>query len=106
MNFLLDHDVPDDIGFCLEALGHRVCKLRECTPRDTADDQVLRLAVERASVLVTCNRDDFLSLAEAAEHRGIIILIRRRSRVLERAAIIRLLDSAGPQGIEGNITFA
>ena len=67
---------------------------------------MLRLAVERSNVLVTCNRDDFLTLAETAEHRGIIVLIRRRSRVLERAAIIRLLDSAGPQGIEGNITFA
>ena len=106
MNFLLDHDVPDDIGFCLGALGHRVCKLRECTPRDTADDQVLRLAVERSNVLVTCNRDDFLTLAETAEHRGIIVLIRRRSPVVERAAIIRLLDSAGPQGIEVNITVA
>ena len=67
---------------------------------------MLRLAVERSNVLVTCNRDDFLTLAETAEHRGIIVLIRRRSPVLERAAIIRLLDSAGPQGIEVNITVA
>lgn len=106
MNFLLDHDVPDDIAFCLEALGHRVLRLRECAPRDTPDDQVLRLSVQRGCVLVTCNRDDFLAIAEMSEHRGIIVLIRRRSRVLERAAIVRLLDSAGTQGIEGNINFA
>ena len=29
MKFLLDHDVPDDIAFSLEALGHAVVKLRE-----------------------------------------------------------------------------
>ena len=29
MKFLLDHDVPDDITFPLEALGYAVVKLRE-----------------------------------------------------------------------------
>jgi len=29
VKFLLDHDVPDDIAFSLEALGHAVVKLRE-----------------------------------------------------------------------------
>ena len=48
VRFLLDHDVPDDAGFSLEALGHIVVKLREVLPVTTPDDEVLRLAGERA----------------------------------------------------------
>jgi hypothetical protein len=35
-----------------------------------------------------------------------IILIRRKSRAQERAALIRLLDKAGESGLRGNINFA
>jgi hypothetical protein len=106
VKFLLDHDVPDDVGFSLEALGHVVVKLREIAPTTTSDDDVLRLAGEGLCVLISCNRDDFLSLATRIAHRGIIILIRRKSRALERAALVRLLDSAGETGLTGNINFA
>jgi hypothetical protein len=67
---------------------------------------VLRLAGERDCVLITCNRDDFLAAAGHVAHRGIIILIRRKSRALERAALIRLLDTAGEPGLRDNINFA
>jgi predicted nuclease of predicted toxin-antitoxin system len=106
VRFLLDHDVPDDVGFSLEALGHAVVKLREVLPVTTPDDEVLRLAGERDCVLITCNRDDFLAAGGRAAHHGIIILIRRKSRALERAALVRLLDSAGESGLSGNIIFA
>lgn len=106
MKFLLDHDVPDDVAFSLEALDHVVVKLREVIPTTTSDDAVLRLAGERSCVLITCNRDDFLTAATRIEHHGIIILIRRKSRALERAALVRLLDSAGESGLTGNINFA
>jgi predicted nuclease of predicted toxin-antitoxin system len=106
VNFLLDHDVPDDVVFSLKALGHRVHRLRELASRDAADEEVLRLASEMRCVLVSCNRDDFLALVGTAPHFGIIILIRRRSRMMERSALVRLLDSAGPEGIEGNVNFA
>ena len=92
MKFLLDHDVPDDMAFSLEALGHAIIKLRQ--------------AAERDCLLITCNRDDFLAAAGGMPHHGIIILIRRRSRALERAALIRLLDTAGESGLRGNINFA
>ena len=57
-------------------------------------------------LLITCNRDDFLAAAGGMPHHGIIILIRRRSRALERAALVRLLDTAGESGLRGNINFA
>lgn len=106
MKFLLDQDVPDDIEFTLTALEHEVLKLREVMPRTAQDEEVLRVAVERDCVLITCNRDDFLALTEKIAHRGLIILIRRRSRALERGALVRLLDSAGESGIRDNINFA
>jgi predicted nuclease of predicted toxin-antitoxin system len=106
VKFLLDHDVPDDVAFSLEALGHGVIKLRELLPVTTADADVLRVAGEQQCVLITCNRDDFLVVAANLTHGGIIILIRRKSRVLERVALVRLLDSAGETGLKGNINFA
>ncbi len=51
MNFLLDHDVPDDAAFSLEALSHTVVKLCEVLPVTAPDDEVLRLAGERDCVL-------------------------------------------------------
>lgn len=106
MRFLLDQDVPDDVAFSLEALGHEVLKLREVAPVTTPDEAVLQLARERESVLITCNRDDFLALAADVQHPGIIILVRRRSRALERAALVKLLDNAAESGIRGNVNFA
>lgn len=106
MRFLLDHDVPDDIVFALTALEHEVVRLRELTSATASDEDVLRLASRRDSVLITCNRDDFLALADRSPHAGVVILIRRRSRALERAALVRLLDRAGEAGIRGNVNFA
>jgi hypothetical protein len=57
-------------------------------------------------VVITCNRDDYLALARSHRHAGLILLIRRRSRVAERAALVRLLDRAGEPGIINNINFA
>ncbi len=106
MNFLLDHDVPDDVVYSLVALGHEVLRLRAVVPSTTPDAEVLRVAAERNCVLITCNRDDFLALARSAPHAGIVILVRRRSRALERAALVQLLDQAGESGIRGNVNFA
>lgn len=106
MTFLLGQDVPDDIEFSLSALGHTVLKLRDVLPITASDHEVLRTATERHCVLVTCNRDDFLSLAESNDHAGLIILIRRRNRAQERAALVRLLDTAGDSSLSGNINFA
>jgi predicted nuclease of predicted toxin-antitoxin system len=106
VRFLFDHDVPDDMAYSLEALGHEVVKLREIAPATLPDESVLRLAADRDMVLLTCNRDDFLLAASQIGHSGIIMLIRRRSRALERASLLRLLDKAGERGIRNGINFA
>jgi len=106
VKFLFDHDVPDDLAFALQASGHEVQLLRTMLPVPTPDDEILRLAHERNAVLITCNRDDFLTATRRIPHVGLIVLIRRRSRAEERAALIRLLDRAGEAGIGHNINFA
>ncbi|HKP36448.1 MAG TPA: DUF5615 family PIN-like protein [Pyrinomonadaceae bacterium] len=106
MRFLFDHDVPDDMAYGLSAMGHEVFRLRELIHPQTSDEDVLRVAAEKDCVLVTCNRDDFLVAAREIPHGGIIILIRRRARVRERTALLRLLDRAGDEGIRNNINFA
>jgi predicted nuclease of predicted toxin-antitoxin system len=106
VTFLLDQDVPDDVQFSLSALGHTVLKLRDVLPITASDRDVLRTATERECVLITCNRDDFLALAQTNDHAGLIVLIRRRSRAQERAALVHLLDTAGESGLRGNINFA
>jgi len=106
MTFLLDHDVPEDITFSLLALGHKIIRLREVLPKEVIDSEVLTRANHEKSILITCNRDDFLELAKSQPHCGIIILIRRKTRVAERSALIRLLDQAGESGLSNNINFA
>ena len=43
MKFLLDHDVPDDLTYLLQELGHDVLRLRDVAPSDAADSVVLHL---------------------------------------------------------------
>jgi predicted nuclease of predicted toxin-antitoxin system len=106
VRFLFDHDVPDDMAYGVTALGHEVFRLRELLHPQTQDEEVLRFAAENDYILITCNRDDFLAAAQKISHAGLIILIRRRARVRERVALLRLLDRAGEEGIRENINFA
>ena len=106
MKFLLDHDVPDDLSYLLEQLGHDVTLLRKALPGDSSDEAVLQFASERGCLLLTCNRDDFLNLATTRPHHGIVIVIRRRTRADERAALFRLLERAGETGLRNNVNFA
>jgi len=105
VRFLFDHDVPDDMAYGLAAMGHEVFKLRDLIPQ-TPDEDVLRFAAEHDYVLITCNRDDFLTAARVISHAGLIVLIRRDARIRERVALLRLLDKAGEEGIRQNINFA
>jgi len=106
VKFLLDHDVPERVAEVLRQEGHSITTLRQTLPVETSDEQVLKQALEQEMILVTCNRDDFLSLAKIHKRHGIIILIRRRTRIAECVAILRLVRQATASGLIGNISFA
>lgn len=63
MNFLLDNDVPEELSYLLEHLGHQVSRVREVLPRAASDAAVLDYAFHHEMIVITCNRDDFLQLA-------------------------------------------
>ena len=106
MIFLLDHDVPDAIARVIQQAGHESHRLREWIPTDSPDNAVLAFACERQMLLVTCSRDDFLTLTKSNPHAGIIVLIRRQTRAAECGKFLRLLQSAGESGLRNNINFA
>ena len=106
MKFLLDQDVPAEIGRVLARAGHEVVCERDVMAISAADDEVFEYAVEHGFVLVTCNRDDFISLSGTRRHAGLIVVIRRKTRIMECAKLLRLLNAAGENGIAGNINFA
>jgi predicted nuclease of predicted toxin-antitoxin system len=106
VKFLLDHDVPDDLSYVLDQLGHDVTLLRKALPGDSSDEAVRRFAHDAGCVLLTCNRDDFLHLAATKPHYGVVIIIRRRTRGDERLALYRLLERAGENGLRNNVNFA
>ena len=46
MKFLLDHDVPDDLSYLPEQLGHDVTLLRKALPDDSPDEAVFQFACQ------------------------------------------------------------
>ena len=106
MRFFFDHDVPDDLSHVLRQLGHDVVFLRDVLPQTASNPEALAYVYAHRLLLITCNRADFVALAQREPHHGIIVLFRRKSRALERAALVRLLAGAGEQGLANNVTFA
>ena len=106
MRFFLDNDVPQEIANVLSREHHEIVHLRNVLPDRSPDEQALEYAAAHDLFLITCNRDDFLRLAKAQPNPGLIILIRRRTRHLECAYLLRLIDRAGRSGLTGNINFA
>ncbi len=106
MTFVLDQDVPEPVARVIEQAGHEAIRLRKMISPEAPDAEVLAFAHFRQAVLVSCNRDDFLALAQKQPHSGIVILVRRSSRALECGRFLRLLQSAGENGLRDNINFA
>jgi predicted nuclease of predicted toxin-antitoxin system len=106
MTFFFDHDVPEDAAFALEAMGHQVVRLRQVLPTTTKDDEVFRYANANDYLLVTCNRDDYLSLIGDAPFSGLIVLVRRPRRAMERAGLVQLIERVGEAGLRGAVHFA
>jgi len=106
VTFFLDHDVPRHIADLLRRHGHKVELVADVMSPDSSDDVVFAYAVKANAIMVSCNRNDFLELASALEHSGLIILIRRRSALSEAGHLLELLRKAGAAGLEGNVNFA
>jgi predicted nuclease of predicted toxin-antitoxin system len=106
VTFLLDHDVPERVGDVLRQEGHPVIRLREILPIETNDFLVLEYAGKNKMILVTCNRDDFLGLVATTPNHGLIVLVRRPSRLAECSAMLKLVRKAGESGLSGNVNFA
>ena len=111
MKFLLDHDVPAEVGHLLRHWGHEAVLLKEALPVIASDETIFQYSQRNGLKLITCNRDHYLAQADKAIQEripfpGLIILIRRRSRQAECAHLLRLLRRAGETGLCGNINYA
>lgn len=106
MRFLFDQDVPDDMGHVLRQLQHEVILLRTVLPKTATDPEIFAYAADQNLILVTCSREDYVALARSRPNPGLIVLFRRKSRAAERAALVRLLASAGDRGLAGNVNYA
>jgi len=80
VNFLLDHDVPIELARLLKREGHSVHRLIDVLPVTALDPEVSAHAKRNGLVSVTCNRKDFVPLAEAEPQPGLIVRIRRKAR--------------------------
>lgn len=107
MKFLCDHDVATDVARVLRTRGYEVIELREVLPPDTPDEAVWAHARAHGLILITCNRADFLALAQGTEtYPGLILLFRRKTHQAEAGHLLTLLKNAGEQGLTNNINFA
>jgi predicted nuclease of predicted toxin-antitoxin system len=106
MTFLLDHDVPVEAARLLHREGHTAVRVVECLSVTAPDAEVFSHAQAQGWITITCNRRDYLPLAESSPHPGLVILIRRKTRHAECARLLRLLRSSGESGLAGNVNFA
>jgi len=106
MKFFFDHDVPNHLQELLKRHGHQVSLVKEVMRIDASDEEVFQYAIKNKAIMVTCNRNDFLYLAECYNHFGLIILIRRRTPFSEAGHLLELLRKAGTDGLYENINFA
>jgi predicted nuclease of predicted toxin-antitoxin system len=106
VTFFFDHDVADEVAQMLRYWKHEVILLRNVLPITATDSEVFAYACDHDVLMLTCNRDDFLELATARKHPGLVILIRRRTHQAEAAHLFKLIETAGKEGLRGNINFA
>jgi len=80
VRFLVDEDIAVEAVRCLRQAGHEVLLVAEVLGMRTDDVDIWRHAVQTQSIVVTCNRQDFLELAGSEPPTGLIILNRQRTR--------------------------
>lgn len=74
--FLADENFPLPVVEYLQELGHVVITLQEVgkANQSLSDSEVLALAIEHQSVLLTMNRRHFIQLhKEGRAHKGIVV---------------------------------
>ena len=94
---LADHCVFEATVRLLEAAGYAVTRLREIAPTNSADSDVLALAVERDEVLLT-NDLDFGDIVRypPSDYCGVILLrIRPATEDKVHALLLRVLAEFG-----------
>src|SRR5271163_4811046 len=102
----MDEDVPMEAVRCVQQAGHEVLTVAQSLRPSADDADVWYRAVQTQSILVTCNRQDFLQLAGTEPATGLIVLVRRRTRQAECTHLLQLLAKAGEMGLKSNINFA
>jgi hypothetical protein len=87
--------------------GHDVVELRDALAPNTPDAEIWAHDCAHGLIVITCNRMDYLALAErTAVHPGLILLFRRRTHQTEAGRLLALLENASEQGLAKNIHFA
>ena len=102
----MDEDVAAEVARCLQQAGHKVALVAEALGVRTDDVDIWRHAVRTDTLVLTCNRQDFLELAGTEPATGLIILQRRRTRQAECRHLLGLIEKAGEAGLKGNVNFA
>jgi predicted nuclease of predicted toxin-antitoxin system len=106
VRFLIDEDVPIEAVRCVRQAGHEGLLVVETLGTRTEDADVWYHAVQTESIVITCNRQDYLELAGTEPSTGLIVLKRRKTRQAECTHLLRLLACAGETGLKFNINFA
>ena len=55
MKFLLDHDVPEQVGQVLRYWGHEAIPLKDVLPVTASDEEIFQYARSEELRIVTCN---------------------------------------------------
>lgn len=105
MRFLVDENMPREIGDFLLGLGHDVLLVRDSELAGSTDDVVWAIAVEQARVLVTHDRD-FPPVNPVQTPPGVILVRPRKNQ--RPAAILRLFAgfwaAVSENDLEGQVT--
>jgi predicted nuclease of predicted toxin-antitoxin system len=103
---VLENGYKLHLGRCLRQRGHEAASVLDVLGERTPDETIWAAAVQSGTIVITCNRDDFLALAGTQPATGLIILKRRRTRQSECNHLLRLIERAGESGLQSNINFA
>lgn len=111
MRFLCDHDVNEEVALGLRGDGHDVAVVRQALTQEAQDSDIWSFARSAGRIVITCNRDHYLALADAAHasgnaYPGLIIVKQRGREARELPRVRKLIERAGESGISGNINYA